>query len=86
MPFLQAGFNARHRRTGIFAFTMPADRARRRPAAPAELIRFRPSGDFAWVGTRRRFVAWPECCLIVDQLPLPIHVTCTDWPASELPA
>lgn len=57
--FLRAGFNPRHRRTGIRAFTARLGGVG--AYAPAELIQFLPSREWAWYG-EDRFVAWPECC------------------------
>lgn len=54
MPFLQAGFNARHYDTGIRGWTR---RAAGGPFAPAMLIRFK-CGDYAWPGDR--FLAWGD--------------------------
>lgn len=66
MPFLKAGFNWRHRSTGIRGWTRPLEGGR--PFAPAELIRFPPkgphTGDYAWLhlAQRPRFLAWGEQC------------------------
>ncbi len=58
MPFLKAGFNARHRETGIRAWTRPAAGGE---YAAAELLLF-AGGDYAWHG--ERFLAWGEACVI----------------------
>jgi hypothetical protein len=59
--FLRAGFNPRHRRTGIRAVTQSIHGGR---AAPAELIVFLPSTDLCWYGTGAHgFLAWGEACV-----------------------
>lgn len=58
MPFTRAGFNARHRETGIRAWTRPAGGGK---YASAELLQF-AAGDYAWYG--ERFLAWGEACVI----------------------
>lgn len=73
MPFLQAGFNYRHRSTGIVGWTRHV-RDERRRFMPAELIRF-VCGDFAWLhaAKRPRFLAWGEVVVLGSwgfQLPL----------------
>ena len=60
MPFLKAGFNARHVRLGIFAWTRAVTGKR---FEPAQLIRFE-GGDLAWLGLEERFLAWGEQCVI----------------------
>jgi hypothetical protein len=66
MPFLKAGFNWRHRSTGIRGWTRSLEGGRQ--FAPAELIRFAPkgthTGDYAWLhlAQRPRFIAWGEQC------------------------
>ena len=67
MPFLRAGFNAKHRRTGIFGWTRHVCGTK---FEPAQLIQFTPrpgavvTGDYAWHGKRVRsgeeFLAWGE--------------------------
>jgi hypothetical protein len=59
MPFLRAGFNYRHRSTGVYGWTRPAGGGK---FAPAELIRFVPAQDYAWLhnADRPRFLAWGE--------------------------
>lgn len=62
MPFLRAGFNAKHRRTGIFAWTRPASGGR---FDCAELIEF-TAGDLVWYVKRGRHgdvLAWGEQCV-----------------------
>lgn len=63
MPFMKAGFNFRHKLTGIFGWTRNVDGGR---FQPAELIRLMPSGDLAWLhaSDRPRFLAWGEQCVI----------------------
>lgn len=60
MPFLQAGFNARHRDTGIRGWTRPLNGGR---FDPAELIAF-ACGDYAWHVRRGNsghgVIAWGE--------------------------
>lgn len=53
--FLRAGFNGRHRSTGIRGWTRHVEGKR---FEPAELIQFLPGGDYAWHGDR--FLAWGE--------------------------
>lgn len=68
MPFLRAGFNPRHRDTGIRAWTRPARGYRQHE--PAELVVFTSKppfvhdGDFAWLhyAKRPKFLAWGEQC------------------------
>jgi len=74
MPFLKAGFNARHRRTGIKGWTRHVDGKR---FEPAELIVFE-CGDFAWLGIGERFLAWSEKVVLGTRLDLP-----WDWPSDE---
>lgn len=73
MPFLQAGFNYRHRETGIRAWTRPLKPSR--PFAPAELIRFVPSGELGWLhlADRPLFLAWGDYCVFGT------------WPEIDLP-
>lgn len=64
MPFFRAGFNARHRRTGILACTRYIDGKR---FEPAELIVFTNGGDYAWHGKRRsggEFLVWGEQAVV----------------------
>lgn len=64
MPFLKAGFNGRHRATGIYAWTRartPLGHVERVRWGLAELIIF-DGGDYAWHG--ERFLAWGEACVI----------------------
>lgn len=55
MPFLQAGFNARNRDTGIRGWTR---HARGGTFAPAELRQFHRGQDFFWYG--EHFLTWGE--------------------------
>jgi crossover junction endodeoxyribonuclease RusA len=81
MPFFRAGFNARHRRTGILACTRYITGKR---FEPAELIVFTHGGDFAWYGKRRgggEFLVWGEQAVIgtwdeFDMEPLRGHPCC----------
>lgn len=72
MPFLRAGFNYRHRETGVRGWTRPLNG--RSTFAPAELIRFK-SGDLAWLhlAQKPRFLQWGE------------QVVLGSWGAIELP-
>src|SRR5262245_40123797 len=58
MQFLKAGFNGRHYRVGIRAWTRARDEEKPR-WAQAEMICFE-RGDYAWMGDR--FLAWGEAC------------------------
>lgn len=60
MPFLRAGFNARHVQVGIRAWTRQLAGGKFKAA---ELIRFKPSGDLAWLGIDRSFLAWGDQCV-----------------------
>lgn len=62
--FLQAGFNARNRRTGIVGWTRHVRDPQRRFAA-AQLRRF-ACGDYFWMGETPRgtFLAWGECVVL----------------------
>lgn len=57
--FLRAGFNARHRRTGIFGWTRPLEGGK---FAAAELVQF-TAGDYAWWSVANRFLTWGERCV-----------------------
>jgi hypothetical protein len=64
--FTQAGFNPRHR---VVCHAMIARRDRDW-VRQARLVRFMPSGEYAWVGERG--VSWPEqvvVCTFRDVLP-----------------
>lgn len=58
--FVQAGFNRRHRSTGIRGWTRNVN-GNKSGFAPAELIRFLPSGELAWAG--KRFLVWGDVCV-----------------------
>lgn len=64
MPFLQAGFNFRHRNLGIMGWTRSLEG--NTGFSPAVLIRLVPSGDLAWLhnAERPRFVAWGETLVL----------------------
>lgn len=62
MMFLQAGFNARNRDTGIRGWTRHLRDPLRR-FAPAELRQFIPGGDYFWYGNRQKlgaFLTWGD--------------------------
>jgi len=88
--FLQAGFNYRHRDTGIRAFT--AHVRARRGWAPARLIVFTPKahhpGDLAWVhnADKPRFLVWGEQCNFRTHAALRLHPL-LEWQleSSDLP-
>lgn len=63
MPFMRAGFNFRHKSTNVFGWTRPVNGKR---FALAELIRFTPSGDLAWIDAadKPKFLAWGEQVVI----------------------
>lgn len=61
MPFMRAGFNARHRETGICAWTRPASGGK---FDRAELLMLQ-AGDFVWHVKRKNdeVLAWGEQCV-----------------------
>lgn len=61
--FTQAGFNPRHR---VICYGWTASRTARTGFQASTLIRFEPSGDYAWHG--RTFLAWSENCIIATRL------------------
>lgn len=84
MPFLQAGFNAHNRVTGIRAIT--SHERSKRGWAPAELRVFR-SGDLFWYG--RNFLAWGHTVYFRDLMRVDLWGKCgvNTWklPQSRLP-
>lgn len=82
MPFTRAGFNARHRRTGIVGWTAAVRGSR---FEPAQLIRFQ-CGDFAWLGVAERFLAWGEQVRLRTHLAFNnLPFACLYGPQSRLP-
>lgn len=69
--FLRAGFNFRHRQTGIVGWTRHVRDERRRYAV-AHLIVMR-SGDMAWLGAGDSFLVWGD------------QVVFGTWPEFDLP-
>lgn len=69
--FLQAGFNFRHRATGITAWTRHI-RDERKRFAVAQLVVMR-SGDLAWLGAGDKFLVWGD------------QVVIGTWPEFDLP-
>lgn len=68
MPFLKAGFNPRHRSTGIRALTRHL--RSKRWFAPAELLVFGVD-DYLWHG--RNFLSWGDFVVSYNFVP-PVHV------------
>lgn len=69
--FLRAGFNFRHRRTGIVGWTRDVRHERQRFAV-AELVHMR-AGDLAWLGAGDKFLVWGDA------------VVFGTWPEIDLP-
>lgn len=65
MPFLRAGFNARNRALGIYAWCRPA--GTREPARWCELRVFK-SGDYFWLDELGRYLIWDDQVQILPRI------------------